>query len=166
MAQKALLIGRKELVRYTPLSGNIDTDKIIQYIEIAQDIHLQELLGTDLLEKLQADIIASSLSGRYAEVAELCKPVLSHYSFMEFLPFAQYIIGNKGLFKHTSENATEASSNEVVAMKEKSRDTAQFYAKRLIDYLCAHSNELPEYLSNTDEDVNPRRSRPFGGWQI
>lgn len=163
---KALLIGRKELVRYTPLSGNIDTDKIIQYIEIAQDIHLQQILGTDLLEKIQADIISSAPAGIYLEVANLAKPVLAHYSFMEFLPFAQYIIGNKGLFKHTSENATEASQSDVNAMKEKSRDTAQFYAQRLIDFLCANSDQIPEYTSNTEEDMNPRRPRPFGGWQI
>ena len=39
---KALLINREDLVRFTPLSGNIDFDKVIQYVEIAQDIHVHE----------------------------------------------------------------------------------------------------------------------------
>ena len=163
---KALLIGRKEMVRYTPISGNIDTDKIIQYIEIAQDVHIQQLLGTDLLEKLQADIVANSLAAPYSKVAALVKPVLAQYAFIEFLPFSIYTVGNKGVFKHTAENAVDITHNEMAALKEAARDTAQFYAKRLHDYLCAHSNEYPEYTSNTEEDINPTRRAPFGGWNI
>lgn len=163
---KALLIGRKEMVRYTPISGNIDTDKIIQYIEIAQDVHIQQLLGTDLLEKVQADIVANNLTAPYDKVAALVKPVLAQYAFIEFLPFSIYTVGNKGVFKHTAENAVDISHNEMVALKEAARDTAQFYARRLQDYLCANSELYPEYTSNTEEDINPTRKSPYGGWNI
>ena len=40
MAQ-ALFISRKDLVRHTTVNGNLDVDKYVQYILIAQDIHLQ-----------------------------------------------------------------------------------------------------------------------------
>lgn len=163
---KVLLIGRKELVRYTPLSGNIDTDKIIQYIEIAQDIHIQALLGTDLLEKLQADVAASTIDANYQKVLDLVKPVLAQYAFVEYLPFSMYQVSNKGVFKHTSEASEGINHSELVNLKESSRDTAQYYAKRLVDYLCAKSHLYPEYTSNTEEDVNPSRRSPFGGWQI
>ena len=53
---KALFISRDDLVRYTPISGNLDFDRVVQYIEIAQDIHVHELLGSNLYKKLQADI--------------------------------------------------------------------------------------------------------------
>ena len=65
---KALLINREDLVRFTPLSGNIDFDKVIQYVEIAQDIHVHELIGTNLYERLQSDIIGGTLSGDYASL--------------------------------------------------------------------------------------------------
>jgi len=163
---KVLLIGRKELVRYTPLSGNIDTDKIIQYIEIAQDIHIQQLLGTDLLEKLQADIAGAGLDANYQKVVDLVKPILAQYAFVEYLPFAMYSVSNKGIFKHTAEQSEGINRDDMVSMKEAARDTAQFYAKRLVDYLCAKSELYPEYTSNTEEDINPSRRRPFGGWHI
>lgn len=54
---EALLISRNDLVKFTALNGNVDTDKFIQFIKIAQDIHLLNYLGTDLLEKLKADVI-------------------------------------------------------------------------------------------------------------
>lgn len=163
---KVLLIGRKELVRYTPLSGNIDTDKIIQYIEIAQDIHIQQLLGTDLLEKLQADIAGAGLDSNYQRVVDLVKPVLAQYAFVEFIPFAMYSVSNKGIFKHTAEQSEGVNRDDMVTLKESSRDTAQFYAERLRQYLEHNSELYPEYLSNTEEDLNPIRKNPFGGWHI
>jgi hypothetical protein len=38
------------------MNGNVDTDKFIQFVKIAQDIHIQNYLGTKLLEKLKSDI--------------------------------------------------------------------------------------------------------------
>jgi len=67
---EALLITRSDLVRFTTVNGNVDTDKFIQYIKIAQDIHIQNYLGTDLLNKIKADIIASTLTGNYETLVE------------------------------------------------------------------------------------------------
>ena len=101
---KALFISMEDLVRYTPISGNLDFDRVVQYIEIAQDIHIHELLGSNLYEKLQADVLSSSLSGDYETLMRKhIKPSLAQDSLLEFLPFSQFSINNKGVFKHTSE---------------------------------------------------------------
>ena len=164
---KALLINREDLVKKTPLSGNLDLDKIIHYIEIAQDLHIESLIGTQLLTKLKSDIIGSSLSGLYETlVVDYIKPVLVQYTFLEFLPFAQYTLGNKGIFKHTSEASSLPSVEEIDKMKESARDTAQHYAKRLNDYLEHNSELYPEYLDNTEEDIRPNRNPVFGGWEL
>lgn len=127
---KALFISRENLVRYTPISGNLDFDKVVQYIEIAQDIHIHELLGSRLYKKLQAEIIGSTLSGDYLELVNTyIKPALSQYALLEYLPFSQYTINNKGVFKYTSENANALTQKDIQAMTEATRDTAQHYAK-------------------------------------
>lgn len=56
---EALLITRNDVVKFTAMNGNVDTDNFIQYVKIAQDIHIQNFLGTDLLQKLQSEIILS-----------------------------------------------------------------------------------------------------------
>jgi len=61
----ALFIKREDLVRNSILDGNVDTDKFIQFIKIAQQMHIQNYLGTDLYNKISADIIAGTLSGYY-----------------------------------------------------------------------------------------------------
>lgn len=164
---EALLINREDLVRRTPLSGNLDMDKISQYIKIAQDIYIQELLGSRLYEKIQADILASTLTGDYLDlVREYIRPILAQYAFLEFLPFSQYTIGNKGVFKHSSENAELPDSEEINKMQAATRDTAQHYSKRLVDYLCAYPTKFPEYLTNNNEDVRPTKDITFGGWHL
>ena len=50
---KALLITREDIVKKTIMNGNVDTDEFIQFVEIAQDIHIQNYLGTDLLKRFK-----------------------------------------------------------------------------------------------------------------
>ena len=38
---KALFIKRSDLVKNTALNSNVDTDKFIQFIDLAQEIHIQ-----------------------------------------------------------------------------------------------------------------------------
>ena len=86
---KGLMISRKDLIKYTSLSGSIDTDKFIQYVLIAQEITVQQLLGTDLYEKIQTDIEGSSLTGDYSTlVNDYIKPVLIHAAAVSYIPFA------------------------------------------------------------------------------
>ena len=49
---KALLVTNTDIKRFTALNGNLDSDKFVQFVAIAQDIHVQGMLGTDLLEKI------------------------------------------------------------------------------------------------------------------
>ena len=164
---KALFISREDLVRYTPISGNLDFDRVVQYIEIAQDIHVHELLGTNLYESLQKMIVTDSLSGDYETLVKTyIKPTLAQYSLLEFLPFSQFSINNKGVFKHTSEASETLSRSDINMMVETTRDTANHYANRMVDYLCNYPNSFPEYLTNTKEQMSPNRDTNFGGWQI
>jgi len=103
---EALLIQPIDLKRFTFVDGNLDEDKLLQFVKIAQDVHLQSYLGTDLLNKLKADIVSGSLSGVYLSLLEtFVKPMLIHWAMVEYLPFAAYNVTNKGVYKSTSENA-------------------------------------------------------------
>lgn len=61
---------------------------LLPYIKVAQDIHIHQLLGTDLYDKIANDISTSSLGGNYKTFTdEYIQPVLIHYSLYECLPF-------------------------------------------------------------------------------
>lgn len=170
MAQ-ALLITREDIVKKTALNGNVDTDLFIQFVKIAQDTHIQNYLGTDLLEKLQSLISAGTLDDAgNADYKSLLityvKPMLIHWGMVEYLPFAAYSVANKGVFKHLSENSTNAEKFEVDFLVEKQRDIAQHYTQRFIDYICFNTATFPEYNSNTNGDMYPDSDTNFGGWVI
>ena len=132
----ALFIKRADLVKNTALNANVDTDKFIQFIKIAQEIHVRNYMGTDLYNKISADIIAGTLSGDYLDlVNDYIQPMLIHYAMTEYLPFAAYTISNGGVFKHSSENSTIANKEEVDLLISKERDYAEYYTQRFIDYM-------------------------------
>ena len=165
---EAILITRKDVVKFTAMNGNVDSDRFIQYIKIAQDVHVQNYLGTDLLESIQAKIIAGTLTGDYLSlVTDYVKPLLCHWAMVEYLPFAAYTIANKGVYKHSSENAENVSKEEVDFLVEKERTTAQYYTDRFIDYMSFNaSSKFPEYYSNNNEDIFPDKDANFSGWVL
>jgi len=161
----ALLITRDDLVRFTAVNGNVDTDKFLQFIKIAQDIHIQNYLGTKLLEKIQSDIVAGTLTGNYKTLVEnLVKPMLIHWAMVEYLPFAAYTIANKGVYKHSSENAENVDKNEVDYLLEKERQIAQHYTERFISYMSFHRDLFPEYNQNVNEQMYPDTTNNNTGW--
>jgi hypothetical protein len=166
MAQ-ALLITDTDLKKFTATNGNVDVDKFVQFIKIAQDIHIQNYLGTKLLEKIEADIIAGTLSGNYLTLVNTyVKPMLIHWAMVEYLPFAAYTIANKGVYKHSSENSENVDKNEVDYLTEKERSIAQHYTERFINYMCFNNNLFPEYNNNSNDDMYPDRMNNYTGWYI
>ena len=164
---EALLISRADIVKFTSMNGNVDTDKFIQYIKIAQDTHIQNFLGTDLLEKIKADIIAGSLAGNYLNLlTKYVKPMLIHYAMVEYLHFASFTISNKGVYKHSAENSVTATSEEIDNLVASEQRIAEHYTQRFIDYICNNSSLFPEYNSNSGEDMYPSSDVNYTNWYL
>lgn len=163
----ALFIKRQDLVRNSILDGNVDTDKFIQFIKIAQEIHIRNYLGTDLYNKISADIVAGTLSGDYLElINDFVQPMLIHYAMVDYLPFAAYQVKNGGVFKHSSENAETATKDEIDFLVQKERDIAEYYTRRFIDYMSFNQETFPEYYTNSNDDIHPDTNGVFTGWQL
>jgi hypothetical protein len=163
----ALWIKREDLVRQTALGGNVDQDKFLQFIKIAQEIHIQNYTGTKLYDKISNDIIAGTLANPYlALVNDYLQPMLIHYAMVEYLPFAAYTIANGGVYKHTSENSTSVEKNEVDFLVEKERNIAQYYTDRFITYMSYNQATFPEYYLNNNADVFPDTDANFSSWVL
>jgi len=169
---KALFITTKDIKRYSVLSGNVDPDKFIYMVEIAQDTEVQNYLGTKLLEKLQALIIAGTINdpanASYKTLLETyVKPMTIYWALVCYMPFAAYTVANGGVYKHTSESSVTVDKEEVDYLVEKYRDIAQFYTNNFIDFMVYNQNTYPEYNANTQDDTYPDTSNAdFGGWVL
>jgi hypothetical protein len=164
----ALFITREDLVRNTALGGNVDTDKFVQFIKIAQQIHIQNFLGTKLYDKISADVLASTLTGDYLDlVNDYVQPMLIHYAMIEYLPWAAYTIANKGVYKHSSENAQNVDKEEVDFLIGKEQKIADYYTRRFLDYMSFNAAaKFPEYYTNSNDDVWPEKDSYFSSWVL
>lgn len=166
MAQ-ALFVSREDIVRYTALSGNIDTDKFIQWVKVAQDIHIQNYLGTKLFDKINDGIVNDDLVNPYLSLLNVyIKPMVIHWSMVEFMPFSAYTFANKGVYKHSSENSENVDKTEIDFLIEKERSIAEHYTRRFIDFMSFNQSQFPEYNLNTNEDMFPDKEADFGGWYL
>jgi len=164
MAQ-ALFVTREDIIKFTAMNGNVDPDKFTAFIKIAQDIHIQNVLGSNLFQKINDDIVAATIANPYLSLlTTYIKPMLIHWAMVEYLPFAAYTIANKGVYKHGSENADTISVDELNVLISKERSIAQHYQERFIDYICQNSSTYPEYSSNTGEDMYPDKNQNFTSW--
>ena len=167
MAAEALLVTRNDIVKFTAMNGNVDTDKFIQFVKIAQDIHIQNYTGTNLINKIKADILDDTLAGNYLSLTEVyLKPMLIHWAMVEYLPFAAYTIANKGVYKHSSENSENVQKNEVDFLIEKERQIAQHYTERFINYISFNNNLFPEYYNNQNGNMYPDSMNNYTSWYI
>ena len=97
----ALFITPTDIKQNTLIDMNLDTDKFIQFIKIAQQIHIQNYLGGQLYNKI-SDLIINGELGLPANavyktlVNEYLKDMLIHFAMVDYLPFAAYTVANSG----------------------------------------------------------------------
>ena len=162
---KALFISTNDIVKYTMLNGNVDPDTYTQFIFQAQQIHIQNYLGTKLYNKINDGIVAGNLTQPYLDLLkDYIKFMVIWYSMVEFLPYASIKISEKGVFKHNSENSTTVDKIEIDSLIANARDTAQSYTNRFIDFMTFNQVDFPEYNTNSNADVYPDKDANFGGW--
>ena len=164
-----LFINRTDLIRNSIMDGNVDTDKFIQFIKIAQEIDVQQIMGTKMYDGLTAAIpnIDLPANARWKTVLDdYIAPMLIWYAQSNYMPFAAYQIKNGGVFKHTSENAQSVDKNEIDFLVEKARTNAEWYSRRFIDFMSFNQTTYPEYTSNINDDIYPSNDATFNGWVL
>jgi len=163
-----LLVTNEDIFKYTSLNGNVDVDKVTPFVKVAQDIEIQEVLGTQLFQKILTDVRLSTLAGNYSTlVLTYVQPTLIHYAMADFLQFHGYEISNAGIIRNNPENTQLPDKNEIDTLVKRQRGIAETYRKRLVSYLTYYPQLFPEYTANQNDGEYPT-SNPnnYCGWNI
>lgn len=160
--QEILLINEELLKKYTPLTDAVDPNLIRPCIYVSQDMYLQNFLGTNLTNKLKDDVANDTLADQYAVLLnEYVIKLLIWWTMVELYPSLLYKHDNGNLVSRQSEDTTPVTKGEMESLKEKARENARFYTKRMVDYLRFNTNLFPEYTNNTDNNIFPDMN-PYG----
>ena len=172
MSKKALFITTEELKKKSIIEGNVDDDKLVQFIEVAQDIHIQNYLGTDLYDKLQTLIITDTImdveNEKYKTLIDnYIAPMLIWYAQSSYLPFASYYISNGGVLKHNAENSETVELEDVNSMLARVNEQAGFYARRFVDYMDDAYRDYPEYkTTSADGSMESDKDADMFNWVL
>ncbi len=162
------LITSEEIRLNTPMGGNVDSDRFVNFINDIQVMVLEPTLGTKLYEKIITDFNADTLAGLYLQMFDdYIKPVLWHSVFAEYVEIGSIIVGNGGMYKHVAQDAEVASLDDITYIAKNAQSKADTYIERLIRFLC--DQNIPEYTSNQDEnyDIDPKyKVQTISGWYL
>ena len=162
-----LFISEAKLKESTAINLNVSTDLLLPYILQSQKLYVKTKLGSDLYEKLEADITAGTLAGAYLTlVDDYIGDMLPAWAFYHAIPFLRFKIENGNIYSKTSETGTALSTEEAQHLREEVRNTAEYFTERMIDYICNNTSSFPEYSTNSGSDVNPDKNAYYNGMNL
>lgn len=132
----------------TNISDNVAGQYLLPSLREAQEIRLQAIIGTALLDKLkslQADgTLEASENAQYLALVERMQYYLAYTTVAMLVEKMTYKITNFGVVKSADENLQVASAVEVSNTKEYYQGKADFYAYRLQGFLIENRRDYPE----------------------
>jgi len=162
-----LFISEAKLKDSTAINLNVDVELLLPYVRQAQKLYVETKLGTDLTDKLKAEITAGTLTGAYKTlVDDYIGDMLPNWAFYHAIPFLRFKIENGNIYSKTSETGNSLSTEEAQHLREEVRNTAEYYTERMIDYVCNNTSSFPEYTTNSGSDVNPDKNAYYNGMNL
>ncbi len=162
-----LFISEAKLKDSTAINLNVDVELLLPYVRQAQKLYVETKLGTDLTDKLKAEITAGTLTGAYKTlVDDYIGDMLPNWAFYHAIPFLRFKIENGNIYSKTSETGNALSTEEAQHLREEVRNTAEYYTERMIDYVCNNTTSFPEYSTNSGADVSPDRNAYYNGMNL
>jgi hypothetical protein len=134
----------------TDLDNNVEDKRILPFMVLAQDKHLQPYLGTNLYNKVLADVQAGSTSADYVTLIDTyVRRTVCWWTMVELLPELATRIDNVGVLTYP-----DAAEDATISAKiERARQNAHFYTERLVSYLQYNQEKYPEYNRNTEDQM-------------
>lgn len=147
---ETLIISEELLKLYSPLSKNVDVDKVYPYLHLAQPYFVEPIIGDALLSELQSQVETGELTPENKALILKIAPVLAYYATYLAMRSLSYSVTEKGITKETSENSSSIDRNELGDYILSIKQQAEMYADVLIKYLCRCQLSYPLWRPETD----------------
>jgi hypothetical protein len=166
MAQ-VLLISETKLKNFTTIHQNVDMELLVSNILIAQDLGLQNLLGTkgydyymNLVKSVQLSGATMSQPDRLL-LDEYIAPYLIHRSYYECLPAIYMRTMNKAVIVGDTEQGKSVTIKEMQYFRDIEMSRYEFYSQRMMDRLRNFPNDYPWYYSYSNKDGMPTSKETY-----
>lgn len=143
----AHFISETYLKNHSPLSGNIDIGEVYPFARTAEEIYIQEAIGTKLFNRLVESLNASPRDTTANETTLLKKirNALVWYTCYDALPFLDIKVRAIGVVRQTSETTTSVTREDISYMRKECKNKGDFYLNMVQKYLCENGDLFDEY---------------------
>lgn len=156
--RNVMLISPQKVKTWGVINLNVNESEIGNAIRISQDIYLRDIVGTDLVERVQQlvynkiqglpDTIDDEANEAYKVLLDdYLTPVLVYRTAVELCTLMTLKIRNMGLAKNNDTNVQATSAGDVKYMSEYYSTFFNDKVNRLMDFLCGNREafeEVPE----------------------
>jgi len=150
--------------RFTTIEENVDDSKIVPFIYKAQDLHLQQAIGTTFYNHLKDGVINSTLTvDEEALIRNFIQPMVCEWTLYMVMPYLHNKTTNKAVVNQNSEWSTSVDNNTIKYLRQDIRDLAEMYTKNLLSELCQYPQKYPIYYNGGIENVTPNNTSYFSG---
>lgn len=160
--ETVLLVSEQRMKQWTSLDNNIRIDVLTPSILNAQETYTQDSLGTKFFNRLKDGVKANDLNANEEMfLRDYVGPALMQFALYLLLPHLKYKIVEKGILNGTSEETSPTTLQELQYLRETTLDTAQFYDKRLRQFLIQNPNMFNEWLTWENNGMPRNTDSPY-----
>ena len=145
------IISEAKIREFTTLNDSVDTSLIKNGIRVAQDVHLQRIIGTKLYKSLLSQIDAGPTwtnSNYQTLVDDYIQDFLLYAAYYEILEAVMYRPRNNGLLSPTGgENSEKVDMTAYNALRQSALNKMEFYGDKLSSYIAEEQALFPELNS-------------------
>lgn len=154
MYNNVLLVGESFIKENSNLSDNTWGKFILPAIREAQTIHLQQIIGESLYNALLQKVVDGTVAEQYEE---LIKGYVQWYLLYEvmsdIIDVLDVKLANLGTVRSRDEYVDNISDEERTRLKQNYAYKADFYCRRMQQYLLNNKQAFPELDECTCESI-------------
>ena len=160
--ENVLLVSEQRMKQWTSLDNNIRIDLLTPSIIQAQDIYIQDTLGTKFYKRLKSGVIADDLTADESTfLKDYIGPCLIQYALYLLLPSLKYKMVEAGIVNGTSEETQATTLEEMQYLRDSALDTAQFYNQRMLEFLKDNPGIFADYTNPGTDGMYPNKDTPY-----
>lgn len=137
----------------TTINQNVDVNDVVPLIKTAAQFKVKSYIGTYFFNDLLAKFNAQTLNA--AEeilVQEFMKPAIAWRAASEAVINTSYQVKNKGVQTQSGEYSASPEYKAIMFLFHHYTDKADYYDKKLCDYLHENREEYPGFMSKLNSD--------------
>lgn len=161
--KKVLLISESTLKKYTLINDNVDGVYLLTAIQTAQELDLETIIGTSLVNKLCSLVSSGDINNdEYSNYKNLLDEYITPYLCWDVMQSVQiglnYKFTNSGMVGQDDEHKNRLDYKNAQTLQQQYQNYANSYGNKMKNYLCHNSYLFPEYNQcvngEHNEDIN------------